>query len=103
MFNWFRKESESIPERVIGEVYCYYTNCTGETPAHVEYVYDDFKPYYRFVTFNESHVDWNRNHDDFFCIRGHFHKKENIVFYNDVYQPMRDAITKKFAKCQKQS
>lgn len=86
------KESEDV---YIGEVYGTRRYLGGYEKFYP--VHDNpFPSSSSFHKFKQSHI--GEKHDGYIEIFGSFHKKENVIFYDSIYDKKRDIIRKRFDK-----
>jgi len=99
MFKLFKKKEENV-----GEVYVSYITepFYHKMPAHrkankiLSELYPEDKRSYFWETFKESEV--GESHDGFIEINHLFHKKENVFYYDDIYDSLRKKISKRIQK-----
>lgn len=82
-------------EQPIGEVAVIYSSPGVTFPAHSE-IDPAYHKELRLLHFTRA--DMGPSHDDFIEILGRCHKKENVIFYDDIYNPARAKIKNRFAK-----
>jgi len=92
MFN--QKDKNIVHNPYIGEVYCIYSSYDYIPVHQVENLYPNYMTF-NWLKFRETDINRNISHDNFLCIFGKHHKQENIVFYDDIYQPLRNIIINK--------
>ena len=90
---WFKNEEKEV---YIGEVY-YGSHDYGYFdvfPAH-SYPNADYQMWRKFTN---KEINKSLDHDGYLCISGKLHKRENVIFYDDVYVPLRQAAEERLRK-----
>jgi hypothetical protein len=89
---WGAKQTPYEP--FVGEVYVRRGGMYGKDIAAHQAINEE-NPFFVWRMFKGSEYEYTKNHDGFLCICGVMHKKENVLWYSDVYKPLKEAIERR--------
>lgn len=90
MRNPFREQPPR--EEPIGEVFVQYGRYNGLMPAHSEAYTEGYQFWKKFYV---SDRDVLKDHDGYVYLFGMHHKRENLFYYSNIYDPLRNKIEAK--------